>query len=1567
MDLTNITFIPYITKDFLFIRIKCKTFKFKDIKIKLEQKNIEDFKKCKYKLEQGDKKDDKINFIIKIIKDDRTIHEEKIFLLNVKYYLTNGPFNKRVNEKPFYSYIENKKFNLEDITTLLKREKIDDIYKIDSIKIKKTGENVFENMSNNEYSIDECGFITLELHFNEMKESKNLINSYNNEIIKIYNKLNKDSENVKKYDLIYLYASPLVIDDSGKPSTAPRISYREEIKIILDLMKKKKKKFKCLFKCASAEVIRDVLNNKKTKVLHISSHGIINNKNYSLILENLENCGQKQIVEKNTLQSILQYNPSNINNINLIVLSTCHSGGFQELFTQICKPKNIVYVNKKDPIADIVCVSFVEYFYSELIEGNQINESFEKTIKKLKTNSKILSIVPNPEKEIGKLNLYSSKITDSYISPFKFIGDGEISVNENVKINFNTQKYKSIIGRTPIITHVIKELNNKNEDNPFTIIYGKKGMEKLDFAESLCVYLFERKIIINYEIFNEFEFGDNILEIIESKINEMQKYAKYLQKKVIIIIKIEENEDLIERIKNRFSNFNNCYFIIVIDKEDIKPEIKKNFKNFNALLDRFNAELLFKELYISYGRSGNDLNTVIFNKLFEKLNQKNKKYEPKKISKLVDSYILCKSIDKINIDDNNMERTILLTPLYAYLFILSKMPSGLPDCFVQLIFKDNFDDELISKYTMNNWNYINTDIQFNKAKIVEEIIIQKEGEPCIKEIKQKTFEDFEKYSLEYMLKALKLYSKLLYFYIEKDRNQINYPDENIHFIFNSYNNEGIWKSNIPNIKDKDEINENEFINKDFYIQNHKENIYNLINYLVSKLEYFDEAYIYIDYLLEILLLFPSYFFLKKICKYYIKKCKELCNKCQEHYHKNNEKMKEFFKYQSLEEKINILYKLNNDDINEKEMPFDKDFKSELEILNNYKRNLKNQVKKCKDIFSKWKDNYNKKFEEFERRFINLNTKLSLFLYSIDNEEIINIPEDKELQLELKILQFIKKKNISGGSLIDILEEDKKINNLSSKKKSILCYELAIHYYSEKNIDEAEKYLKYALSFCKGFKFIEHRIEIDLCYIFLNKINSENKEKKSNKKERNSFEKVLEKYIQKIDSLMKDYCSNKLYTEELHLRQEFYDLLQPNTIMLNSNPLKNGYCLLSSGIYAYPNNQYYILDKLNELEKEDKIKSYIRMKSYILNRQNLKEVLKKKGEILIIQSDDFSENGDIILESDEGISERLTKKEFIDITFKKDSKKIFRYKIVILAFINSSKMFDFINKNAEYEYLIYFETNINSLKMKKNQMIEYNKLFVEFIIEFISSYQENNYNTEDLFDSANFDEKINKSILKDNFNYKIVKKGNNIINQIKYGDKGIFFLDPLLKLPLDAFSLTNNRYNDYSIEMFDIIKELVNGKNKSFYCNKSEKEKYLKISFDIIKYFYRHKKFLQFYCIDVEKKDEMELICKDKENKNKVGQKKQKKYFYLVYNCKYYNSLEFLNVLIKNNYTYIIIYDEEDNYNKDKEIDDEIESSIDFTEDDNSFDKRFSALEYKGDYSESISDDDNDVENSINKN
>ena len=1560
MDIPDITCIPYINKDYLYIKVKHKILKFKTINIKLDSNNKEDFKSCKYAIEKVDDNKDEINYFIKFIQGDKVIHKEKIYLLNVKYYLT-GPCNKRINKKPFYSYIEKRAFNLEDINALLKREKIDDIYKIDPIKIKKKGEKYFENMSNKEYFIDENEFVILELHYKKLKEKENLINIYNKEIMKIYNKINKDSENVKKYDLIYLYAAPLVKDDSGKSSKFSKISYREEIKIIIDIMKKKKKQFKCLFQCLSVDVLRDVLENKKAKILHISSHGIIDDKSYSLVLENLEKCGQEQIVKTNTLQTLLQSNPSNINNMDLIVLATCHSGHFKELFTKFCKPKNIIYVDPNEGINDKLCVSFCEYFYSELTEGKTIKDSFENTISKLKSNSRLLSILQGQLKiEIQKLYYYFSKQIDCDLSPFKFNGEGELSINANVKINFITQKYKSLIGRMPILVHVFKEIQFNN-DNQFVVIYGKKGLEKLDFAESLCVYLFERKIIENFEILDEFEIGENFLEITETKINEMQQNAKYSQKKAVIIVKIQKNEGLIKKIKHTFNKYKNCYFIIVIDLEVISDEAKQDKHYFSAFLDEYNAEVLFKEIYASYGR--NPQNIIFSHKNSLSSIFHTKEFEPKKISKLVDYYILYNSFDKININDienDNIERTISLTPLYAYLYLLSKMPSGLPDCFVQLIFKENFDDDLISKYTKNNWNYINTDIQFNNLNIVEENINNKEENN--KGYNKKTFEDFEKYSLQYMLKTLKLYAKLLYFYIEKDREEIIYPDENIHLIFNSYNNEGIWKSNIPNIKDEERIKENEFINKDFNIKNHYENIYNLINYLVNKLEYFDEAFMYIEYLIEILLLFPSYFFLKKICKYYIKKCKEFCTICQEHYKKNNEKMKEFAKYKTLEAKLkqinNIFQEI--EDFKDKDLPYDNNIKAEFELINNQKNDLKKQVEKCKEIYGNWKENYIKKFQEIEKKFEYQNAKLSLFLYSIDCEEIKNLPKDKDLELELYILKFLKNKD---EHLREILQEEEKNPRLSTKMKSILYYELAIYYYSEKNIDESEEYLQKALSYSKGFKFIYHRIFMDLCYIDFNKINSSNPKDKSNKKNQDTpLKKIIEENIKNLDKLLKDVYSDKLHNEELNLRQKFYDLLEPNTIMLNSNPLKNGYNILSSGIYAYQNNQYYILDKLNELGKEDKIKSYIRMKSYILNKKNLNEALKKKGEILIIQSDDYTENGDIMLESEKGISEKLTKNEFMDIIDKQDSKKIFKFKIVILSFINCSKMFEYIKDKVEFEYLIYFQSNnIKSVKKK----VEYNQLCVEFIIDFISSYPENNYNDEDLvlFTPRNFDEKLKKSILKSNFEYKIVKKGININNPIKYGEKGIFFLDPLLKLPSTEFSLTNKVYNGYNNEMIDIIEKLLIGQGQSFYCNKQRKEKYLKMSFEIIKFFYKHKTFLKFYYINVEKGDKIESISKDKEDKNIPGQTKQNNYFYLVYNCRYSNSMDILNILLNNNNSYIIIYDEEGESDLEEEDNYELESSSDY-ENNNSDNKMFSAFEYKGNYSEPDSENEYIVDNIV---
>ena len=1491
MENSDTEYLTFFNKHIMNIRIKSKKQRFKNIKIKLiDDDDIKKFENCEYEIKK-EEKDNKVNYFLIFIKDDNLVCVEQIYLLNVKYYLTNGPFHKRKNKKPFYSYIEKTKFNLDDIKYLIRREKLN--YIIDQIKIQSQtddGKIIFENVNDNkEYDFDKSGYITLEFHYNRIKEKIYSINDYRNKIGDLYTKVNKFSEKYGKHDLIYLYASPLAEDDKGTPVDLARICYREEIKIIYDLMKKKNKKLDCLFKCASDNVLKDTLANRRTKILQISSHGIYNEVDgYKIVLENLEKFGQKQIENRNNLKIILENNSSTIKNIDLIILLTCQSEGFKILFEKVF-PKYIIYVGKDCEIGDPLCLKFTEYFYSELLDGNSINESFENAKNKLYLNSNILS--NNLADQIKEIKIYSSDPDKDKTRPFKYNEPGNITINENVKINFKTPKYRSLIGRAHIVIQVIKDLRDSNNINKFIIIYGKAGLEKFNLAESLCVYLFERKMIVDYEIFNQIEIDDNIdntIKCIEAKINELQRKPKYMNKKIIIVIKIEQ-EEFIKTINRNLSKYKNFYFVIVINKEDIN--IKENKNCFNAILNEYSAKILFLDICSSYGlyiKSENFPEEV--DKVLE-LEKPKYQYTFAKIREYACLYIayLIKGCGKgtYSKSDNKgflnyiqdgktkqvaigkllskkIEIKIELTPFLACLFLLSKMPLGLPDCFIQLIFNELFDKKL-NKYKINNWNFINTDINFVEPE----------------DNKENNNINLEKYSMQYLLKALKLYSKILYYYIEKDREKIKYSDENIHLIFNSYNNEGIWKSNIPDIiiKDKynNEINENEFIDNDFNVNNHKDNIYNLIKYLINKLDYFDD--LSIEYLVEILLLFPSFFFLKKSCKDYVIKCRDFCGRCEQYYE-------------------------------------------------------------------------NKKNEEFQKKFNEQNARLFLFLYSLSSqlpngEE--NFPNDKRFKLELNILKFIKNEK---NDLEDILINNDYEPLLTLEKIFIIYYKLATEDYSEKNLKNSEDILNQALSFSNRNKFLKHRINIDLCYIFLESIkNNEGGEEDKNEK-KVSFVNVVSKKISLLEELMANYFNKKLYDEESILRQKLFDLIEPNIIMLNANPLSNGFCLLSGGIYAKSNNQYYIMDTLNEMGSRNKIKSNIRMKPYILNKKNLEEALEKDGEILIIQSDDYTEEGDIILESDEGISQKLSKEEFKSLFSNENSKKI-HFKVILLCFFNSSKYINIIKNKISFEYLVYFEEfkNNNFFDIDNANLKKYNQYIVEIIIEIVSSYKEDNIDNAIETSTENFNKKLqNNSFPKCNF----IKNDNNSILEIKEinpNDNGIFFFSPFLNLPTSSYIQKDVDINNYSNEILKLINEIKTSKRKECYCNNQNKYIYIKLGFEIIKFFYRHKIFFQFYCVDMENDFEIELI---EEKNNKI--KKNKK-FYLIYNCKYYNSLEIVNYLLKNDFSYMIIYDKEDNvYLEDEEFKRiDLQKDIGYYYQENN--NEFSAFKYKCDYSDIDSDDD----------
>ena len=582
----------------------------------------------------------------------------------------------------------------------------------------------------------------------------------------------------------------------------------------------------------------------------------------------------------------------------------------------------------------------------------------------------------------------------------------------------------------------------------------------------------------------------------------------------------------------------------------------------------------------------NNLNSINkgdnLKQLFEMIN-----YQPKKINDIAECIsrgagyeeliIFIKSkINEEKIGKNKFEQIMEKSVSKIY-YLLSIMKEGLPNSIIKLIFRDyeevleeeDRNNALIYQDEEDNWYHI---IQKYKKDIDNYFIIKK------------------KFKEECISNCLKVFARILFCYIEKNKQNICFPDGDIHYIFNSYNGNGIWKSfddsiyqycflyEIETEIDKEEYNN--ILQNDFNLERYKNNI---INLLENNLEYIkillnNNDSVFNEYLEQILIMLPSSFFLQKDCKIIINEC------------------------------IKISEELN----------------------------LENSTK-----------------------------RLLLFLYSIEENPEINPEEfintENEFQGEAYFLKGLKNNHIQSfekarDNYYDLISKDKKRIDIK-KKISYVYYEISVLSYQGENYEKAKIYLNKAKNISNeiGNYFFIDRCNIDLSLI-MKKLSQGYFESV------NLLKNIVNRKV-KINDIYKQKLESYLVNEAYDLLMELKINLEPDIIMLNSNPLMNYCSSLHSGIFAYMNNQYYILTKLYE-----KIKSNIKIKSIVLNKENLVKSFDNEGKILIIQSDDFTENGELILESDIGESQLLPIEEL--------SKMIpikIKYKIVILCFINSSKL------------------------------------------------------------------------------------------------------------------------------------------------------------------------------------------------------------------------------------------------------------------------------------------------------
>ena len=466
-----------------------------------------------------------------------------------------------------------------------------------------------------------------------------------------------------------------------------------------------------------------------------------------------------------------------------------------------------------------------------------------------------------------------------------------------------------------------------------------------------------------------------------------------------------------------------------------------------------------------------------------------------------------------------------------------------------------------------------------------------------------------------------------------------------------------------------------------------------------------------------------------------------------------------------------------------------------------------------------------------------------------------------------------------------------------------------------------KSLNMILKFESINNIYKNRIILDYIYTFIKKCIIEKNTEENDINE--NYKSIREKII-KLNEIIKRPYQKNIYEEAFKLRDKICDdLIDPDIIMLNSNPLKN----ITGNNYSL-NNQYYIL---NKLQKE--INKHIRIKTYVLNTSNLSKALNEKGEILIIQSDDFTDKGEIVYESKNGESEILKMNNLIDII----EDKAINYKVIILCFKNSYKVKDYFNK---FPYVIYFEY-FNNLNLKENILKEYNNASIEFLIDFIKNITNEKYNNElsNIFISTKmkFLENIKPIINEINCrDYIILSSKENYIDiKIKYlkeiEDNQLFLYDSLIKF--NNLNINENEdIQNYASQIYKIILKIKNENNIIYYSDESTKSKYLKTCFEVIKFYYRHKLYNELFCIDIKegnkillksiirKYDEFKYIDREEDNENETNFQK-KNCFILIYNCYWHDLLDVnLYSLLNNNSSYIIIYDNYSNrYNKNNNI------------------------------------------------
>ena len=1188
---------------------------------------------------------------------------------------------------------------------------------------------------------------------------------------------------------------------------------------------------------------------------------------------------------------------NDLSGIKLFILSSQNIEFFEKTLEEI-KYKKILLINSEE-ISEDQENSFISKLYKCLLEGNTIEDFFEKIKKEINKNDNnskegIIKIDNNDYGTI--IELMNKENNKKELRKQSYNKDEKINLNKNcilnldfIKYNYEEYKkyYKMMLNRDKELKKYIKHfIMNENK----VCVFGDEGVGKKMFVQKVGYYLYERKILENVYYLELYSLDENSKNILKLKIEEIISInqrdkegdgAEFNPQNILIIVYFKfiikkSNIKLLEKI---IGELNYTFFFIfaftiktdenekVIRYPSIKLEKPYKSEQEKLIKKCINCEEENSLKIVGEMFKNNDkfsISDIYLRALYINLCEKYKK--KMEIKNLTNEDILGKiiSLDKIESEVSN--QIINIKKILAYFSILKFGISS--DTFEYLFTKKeiSFIKEELNYIIFSEKNKNETIYCIDNAYIENIINLL-----LIKEHK----EDL----LDYLNGVLELYSSVFGFFIDNS----NFPYDlcmkfNLELNNNFQSSQSYNGKNFSNLYFDDVLYSNNIIS----LFNYKEMRYekmvaekkeeknsiddwanNISNYIgqiaiyLGVILHFKNSFIYRDLILD--------FFLN-----------EFYNERPKHNRQSQYERSTQYNKPTLYDKPSQDNKLPQyDKPTQYNKPTLYDKPSQDNKLPQYNNNQLQQKVKVKII----------KYLTSEKPKFNFTSEEG------------NLDKNIEIELNLlKIYDYIVRKKTEDIS--DIFNKTKEIiYNMQKQKKE-----------NEKNSEQLERYKE---------NDINTNINLSRLYIlygaYLNdskyKYYLEEAKKFGEKANNNTYlECYAELKLIELDLINNEFnaykrikiCKNKIEErinnndknlKNSNIKDKIIDILKLYDTLFDSHIKNKLYFFTSTPFYGQDkkplktesNNSFYLKYKLSlalphlqfEFKKIDK------------NLDNLKKCLEYPIRFLYIGSDDFNDKGEICYVDEDYKSKFIDIDKFSEIINNSNSEILCDILILGIINLNNNKLTEALLK--KFSHIIYFTNTLCESFKSSLYYLFLKKNFYNFIKEFLlylskargcltvkEAFRRANNNFEKvmkfvqidtpqsdlilclkskaecddyIYDFGEFNDENNNKNIYDEYDDEVMKKNNIYYRKNPFVDEQENEEDILYRKSHKFWKFPGKGYlrNEYFnklvektiFSMKDLLRDIINIVKKHKYCNVHGKEfkGKTKICLEVCKHFF----------------------------------------------------------------------------------------------------------------------------------